>query len=231
MRVKVKRALLSVWDKAGLVELAQGLHTMGVELVSSGNTSATLEAAGIPVTRVEAGHRFAGNARRTREDAASEDSRRSARRSRQRVAPPRPRTARHPSVRARRVELYPFESSPDIETIDIGGPAMTRAAAKNHEWVTIVTDPAQYGVLLEELHAQRRHGRRRVAPLVRARSLRAYRGVRRRDRCVAAAGRAVARSTSSSRSTAPTRRCATARTRTSRARATAATAPRAGGTA
>jgi phosphoribosylaminoimidazolecarboxamide formyltransferase/IMP cyclohydrolase len=47
--------------------------------------------------------------------------------------------------------LYPFLDRPDIETIDIGGPAMTRAAAKNHAWVTIVTDPAQYSPLLEEL--------------------------------------------------------------------------------
>jgi phosphoribosylaminoimidazolecarboxamide formyltransferase/IMP cyclohydrolase len=49
--------------------------------------------------------------------------------------------------------LYPFEERPDIETIDIGGPAMTRAAAKNHAWVTIVTSPDQYGPLLTELHA------------------------------------------------------------------------------
>src|SRR5205807_4369910 len=53
MRVKVKRALLSVWDKSGLIELARGLHDLGVELVSSGNTSKALETAGIPVTRVE----------------------------------------------------------------------------------------------------------------------------------------------------------------------------------
>ena len=51
--VKVKRALLSVWDKDGLVDLASGLHALGVEIVSSGNTSTTLEQAGIPVTRVE----------------------------------------------------------------------------------------------------------------------------------------------------------------------------------
>ncbi len=49
--------------------------------------------------------------------------------------------------------LYPFEQRPDIETIDIGGPAMTRAAAKNHAWVTIVTSPDQYGPLLTELRA------------------------------------------------------------------------------
>jgi len=49
--------------------------------------------------------------------------------------------------------LYPFEQRPDIETIDIGGPAMTRAAAKNHAWVTIVSSPDQYDVMLEELRA------------------------------------------------------------------------------
>jgi phosphoribosylaminoimidazolecarboxamide formyltransferase/IMP cyclohydrolase len=49
--------------------------------------------------------------------------------------------------------LYPFEERPEIETIDIGGPAMTRAAAKNHAWVTIVTHPDQYGTLLTELHS------------------------------------------------------------------------------
>ena len=49
--------------------------------------------------------------------------------------------------------LYPFLERPDIDTIDIGGPAMVRAAAKNHAWVTIVTSPAQYDPLLEELHA------------------------------------------------------------------------------
>jgi phosphoribosylaminoimidazolecarboxamide formyltransferase/IMP cyclohydrolase len=153
MRVKIKRALLSVWDKAGLVELAQGLHTLGVEIVSSGNTSAALEAAGVPVTRVE-------------EVTASPE-----------MLDGRVKTL-HPKIHGglladigneshrRDLELhgilpfelvvsnlYPFEQSPDIETIDIGGPAMTRAAAKNHQWVTIVTDPDQYGPLLEELHA------------------------------------------------------------------------------
>src|SRR5437764_631045 len=54
MRTKIKRALVSVYDKTGLVELARGLHDLGVELVSSGNTATAVEAAGIPVTTVEA---------------------------------------------------------------------------------------------------------------------------------------------------------------------------------
>ena len=153
MRVKVKRALLSVWDKAGLIELARGLQELGVELISSGNTSTTLEAAGIPVTRVEA---VTGSPE---------------------MLDGRVKTL-HPKIHGGLLadlgkeqhrtdldlhgirpfelvvsNLYPFGERPGIETIDIGGPAMTRAAAKNHEWVTIITDPGQYGALLEELHA------------------------------------------------------------------------------
>jgi phosphoribosylaminoimidazolecarboxamide formyltransferase/IMP cyclohydrolase len=153
MRVKIKRALLSVWNKAGLVELAQGLNAMGVEIVSSGNTSAALEAAGVPVTRVEAvttsPEMLDGRVKTLHPkihggllaDIGNESHRRD--------------LELHGILPFELVvsNLYPFEQSPDIETIDIGGPAMTRAAAKNHEWVTIVTDPDQYGPLLEELHA------------------------------------------------------------------------------
>ena len=153
MNVKVKRALLSVWDKAGLVDFAHGLHELGVEIVSSGNTASALEAASIPVARVEA---VTGSPE---------------------MLDGRVKTL-HPKIHgglladlgneAHRHDLdlhgirpfelvvsnlYPFEDKPGIETIDIGGPAMTRAAAKNHAWVTIVTDPSQYGPLLTELRA------------------------------------------------------------------------------
>jgi phosphoribosylaminoimidazolecarboxamide formyltransferase/IMP cyclohydrolase len=153
MRTKIKRALLSVYDKTGLVDFAQGLHDLGVELVSSGNTSSELEAAAIPVTRVEA---VTGSPE---------------------MLDGRVKTL-HPKIHGGLLadlgnqhhlhdldlhgirpfelvvsNLYPFEQRADIETIDIGGPAMTRAAAKNHAWVTIVTDPSQYGPLLVELHA------------------------------------------------------------------------------
>jgi len=153
VNIKVKRALVSVWDKTGLVELAHGLHELGVEIVSSGNTASALEAAEIPVARVEA---VTGSPE---------------------MLDGRVKTL-HPKIHgglladlgndAHRHDLdlhgirpfelvvsnlYPFEQKPDIETIDIGGPAMTRAAAKNHAWVTIVTDPAQYGPFLTELRA------------------------------------------------------------------------------
>ncbi len=150
---KIERALLSVWDKTGLVDLARALHEMGVELVSSGNTSAALQEAGIPVTRVE--------------DVTGSPE----------MLDGRVKTL-HPKIHGGLLadrgkashladlethgirgfdlvvsNLYPFFDRPDIETIDIGGPAMTRAAAKNHAWVAIVTSPDQYGPLLDELRA------------------------------------------------------------------------------
>lgn len=153
MRIRVRRALLSVWDKDGLVGLARALHDLGVEIVSSGNTSATLEAEGIPVTRVES---VTGSPE---------------------MLDGRVKTL-HPSIHGGLLadlgqdthrhdldlhgirpfelvvsNLYPFLDRPGIETIDIGGPAMTRAAAKNHEWVTIVTSPDQYAALVEELRS------------------------------------------------------------------------------
>ena len=153
MRTKIKRALLSVYDKTDLIELAKGLHELGVEVVSSGNTSTTLEAAGVPVTRVEAvtgsPEMLDGRVKTLHPkihggllaDLGNETHRRD--------------LDLH-GIRPFELvvsNLYPFEQRPDIETIDIGGPAMTRAAAKNHAWVTIVTSPDQYGPLLTELHA------------------------------------------------------------------------------
>ena len=117
--------------------------------------------------------------------------------------------------------LYPFLERPGIETIDIGGPAMTRASAKNHAWVTIVTEPDQYDAAARRAARERRDGRRRDATRVRARSVRPHGRVRRRDRAVVA-GRRGAAAASRARARAHRRaRCATARTRTSRPRATA----------
>jgi phosphoribosylaminoimidazolecarboxamide formyltransferase/IMP cyclohydrolase len=150
---KIERALLSVWDKTGLLDLARVLHELGVELVSSGGTATAIADAGIPVTAVEdvtgvpemLDHRvktlhpkihgglLADRGKEThRADLETHD-----------IKP-------FDLVVS---NLYPFLERPEIETIDIGGPAMTRAAAKNHEWVTIVTSPEQYGPLVEELRA------------------------------------------------------------------------------
>ncbi len=150
---RIKRALLSVYDKTGLVDLARGLHELGVELVSSGGSATALTEAGVPVTRVEdvtaSPEMLDGRVKTLHPkihggllaDLGNETHRRD--------------LDLH-GIRPFELvvsNLYPFERSPDIETIDIGGPAMTRAAAKNHAWVTIVTSPDQYGALLTELRA------------------------------------------------------------------------------
>ena len=148
------RALLSVWDKSGLVDFARGLHDLGWELVSSGGTATAIADAGIPVLPLAEVTGFPEMLDH-------------------RVVTLHPKV--HGGILADRGKeshladmeehgiaafdmvvsnLYPFEQSPDIETIDIGGPAMTRAAAKNHAWVAIVTAADQYDGVLAELREQ-----------------------------------------------------------------------------
>jgi phosphoribosylaminoimidazolecarboxamide formyltransferase/IMP cyclohydrolase len=157
----IRRALISVSDKAGVVELATVLKELGVEILSTGGTAAALSAAGIAVTQVSA---YTG---------APEilDGR---------VKTLHPKvhggflgrdTAAHqqemaangiPPIDVVVVNLYPFEATiaapgtafeHAIENIDIGGPAMLRSAAKNHERVTVVVDPKDYGWVAEALRA------------------------------------------------------------------------------
>ncbi len=167
-------ALLSVSDKRGLVPLAEGLLAQGYALLSSGGTAAALAAAGLPVTKV-AEHTGAPEILGGR------------------VKTLHPRI--HGGILARRddpahradleaqgittidvvvVNLYPFRATvadpavsweTAIETIDIGGPAMVRAAAKNHADVAVLTDPDQYPAFLEALAAGQVDGnlRRRLA--------------------------------------------------------------------
>jgi phosphoribosylaminoimidazolecarboxamide formyltransferase / IMP cyclohydrolase len=149
----VKRALLSVYDKAGLVELARGLVDLGYELVSSGKTAAALAEAGVPVTTVEdvtgAPEMLEGRVKTLHPrihggllaDLGNESHR--ADLEALGIAP----------IQLVVSNLYPFLDRPDIETIDIGGPAMVRAAAKNHAWVGVVTSPEQYDAVLDELRA------------------------------------------------------------------------------
>lgn len=158
----VRRALLAVYDKAGLVELARGLSELGVALVSSGGTAAALHDVGIPVTAVE-------------EVTGSPE-----------MLEGRVKTL-HPKIHAgiladRRkpdheaqlaehgiepfdlvvVNLYPFRETVAsgathddvIEKIDIGGPAMVRAAAKNFASVGVVVSPTRYGDVLDELRSR-----------------------------------------------------------------------------
>src|ERR1039458_5266219 len=145
------RALLSVWAKPGLIELSKGLAAHGVELVASGGTAAALSAAGIAHLEVADVTGFP----------AMLDGR---------VKTLHPRL--HAGILADRSKpehlaalaehditaidlvvsnLYPFDSNPSIELIDIGGPSMVRAAAKNHEHVGVLTSPSQYDAVLEEI--------------------------------------------------------------------------------
>ncbi|MFE5395174.1 bifunctional phosphoribosylaminoimidazolecarboxamide formyltransferase/IMP cyclohydrolase [Streptomyces sp. NPDC056568] len=152
----IRRALVSVYDKTGLEDLARGLHEAGVELVSTGSTAGRIAAAGVPVTKVEELTGFPE------------------------CLDGRVKTL-HPKVHAgiladlrldshRQqlgelgvepfdlvvVNLYPFRetvasgATPDecVEQIDIGGPSMVRAAAKNHPSVAVVTSPARYADVL-----------------------------------------------------------------------------------
>jgi phosphoribosylaminoimidazolecarboxamide formyltransferase/IMP cyclohydrolase len=155
-KIAIKRALVSVYDKAGLEDLARGLHEAGVEIVSTGSTAAVIAGAGVPVTKVEELTGFP----------ECLDGR---------VKTLHPRVhaglladTRRPEHRAQLDDLgilpfellvsnlYPFEATVAsgapaeqcVEEIDIGGPAMVRAGAKNHASVAVVTDPSMYGRVL-----------------------------------------------------------------------------------
>ncbi|MDJ0952562.1 MAG: bifunctional phosphoribosylaminoimidazolecarboxamide formyltransferase/IMP cyclohydrolase [Acidimicrobiia bacterium] len=150
---KIRRALLSVSDKEGLLDFAEQLVAAGVELVASGGTAETLREGGLPVTPVEAitgsGEMLDGRVKTLHPsihgailaDLGNADHRKQL--SDRDLAP----------IQLVVVNLYPFEEgvanselSDDeaIELIDIGGPTMVRAAAKNHKWVGVVTSPEQY---------------------------------------------------------------------------------------
>jgi phosphoribosylaminoimidazolecarboxamide formyltransferase/IMP cyclohydrolase len=157
----IRRALLSVSDKSGLIDFAKGLSRHGVILISTGGTAKALRDAGLSVTdvsevtqspemmdgRVKTLHpKIHGGLLALRDDPDHAEA-----------------------MRAHGIEgidllvcnLYPFEATvakgagfdETIENIDIGGPAMTRSAAKNHEWVAVVVDPEDYAVVLSEMRA------------------------------------------------------------------------------
>jgi phosphoribosylaminoimidazolecarboxamide formyltransferase / IMP cyclohydrolase len=145
------RALLSVYDKEGLVELAQGLSDLGWELVASGNTAAALAGAGIahlPVADVTGSPEMLGGRVKTLHPTIHGG-----------ILADRDEPSHLADLEAQGIEpidlvvsnLYPFSSDPSIELIDIGGPSMVRGAAKNHAHVGIVTSPADYPVVLDEL--------------------------------------------------------------------------------
>jgi phosphoribosylaminoimidazolecarboxamide formyltransferase/IMP cyclohydrolase len=149
------RALLSVHDKTGLVAFARGLSSLGWELVASGGTARALSDAGIEHTTVEeltgAAEMLGGRVKTLHPAlhggilADRSDPSHTADLERRGIRP----------IDLVVSNLYPFLSSPGIETIDIGGPAMVRAAAKNHAHVGVVTDPSDYGTVLDELRRDR----------------------------------------------------------------------------
>ncbi|HEX7675135.1 MAG TPA: bifunctional phosphoribosylaminoimidazolecarboxamide formyltransferase/IMP cyclohydrolase [Bdellovibrio sp.] len=158
---KIQRALLSVSDKTGLVELATALHKNNVELIASGGTAKALEQAGLPVTLVEKlsgkAEAFQGRMKTLsfeissallfrRNDTSDVQTAES-----MNIAP----------IDLVVVNLYPFHETRNkgasfaecVENIDIGGPTMLRAAAKNHESVTVLCEPSQYPSFLENYQA------------------------------------------------------------------------------
>jgi phosphoribosylaminoimidazolecarboxamide formyltransferase/IMP cyclohydrolase len=155
----LRRALISVSDKTGLVPFAASLAARGVEIISTGGTAATLAAAGVPVKEVAAHTGFPeilDGRVKTLVPAIHGGilGRRDAPRHQEQMA-------EHgiAPIDLVVVNLYPFEETVArgapfaecIETIDIGGPAMLRSAAKNHEFVVVLTEPGQYAAVLAEL--------------------------------------------------------------------------------
>jgi phosphoribosylaminoimidazolecarboxamide formyltransferase/IMP cyclohydrolase len=158
--MSIQRALLSVSDKTGLVEFAQGLHDMKVDLLSTGGTAKALREAGLPVTDVSeytgAPELFDGRLKTLHPKVHGGLLHR--RDDKDHLA----QAKKHdiPPIDLVVVNLYPFEETvakPDvsleeaIENIDIGGPSMLRSAAKNHSHVTVVVDPADYPRVIEEM--------------------------------------------------------------------------------
>ena len=158
----IRRALISVYDKTGVAAFAAALAEMGVEILSSGGTAKALAEAGVNVRAVQEwtgfpemlGHRVVtlhpkvhGGILALRDDPGHQ-----ADMAKYGIEP----------VDLVCVSLYPFEQAiakegctqaDAVEMIDIGGPAMVRAAAKNHRYVTVVTDASQYALVLDEMRA------------------------------------------------------------------------------
>ncbi len=160
-KVKIRTALLSVSDKTDIIELATVLSKLGVKLLSTGGTAKAIADAGLPVTDVSEVTNFPeimdgrvktlhpnvhGGLLAIRDDAEHVDAMRA-----------------HgiEAIDLSVINLYPFEDvrakggdyPTTVENIDIGGPAMIRASAKNHAYVTVVTDPSDYPDLVEALQA------------------------------------------------------------------------------
>jgi phosphoribosylaminoimidazolecarboxamide formyltransferase/IMP cyclohydrolase len=157
----IRRALISVSDKTGLIEFARALTGLNIEIISTGGTARSLHAAGIPAIdvatvtgfpeimdgRVKTLHpKIHGGLLSVKGDTTHESAK---------------KTHDISDIDLLVVNLYPFEETVEkksdweitIENIDVGGPAMIRAAAKNHDRVTVIVDPDDYTHVLSELSA------------------------------------------------------------------------------
>jgi phosphoribosylaminoimidazolecarboxamide formyltransferase/IMP cyclohydrolase len=159
-QLQVKRALVSVSDKTEVVEFARGLEALGIELISTGGTARELEAAGVDVTPVEA---ITGQPEILDGRVKTLHPRLHAALLAVRENPGHMATLEHDGIEPIDLvctNLYPFERTvadldvPEadaLENIDIGGPTMIRAAAKNHRYVAVVVKPESYDAVLAEL--------------------------------------------------------------------------------
>jgi phosphoribosylaminoimidazolecarboxamide formyltransferase/IMP cyclohydrolase len=160
-RVKIRTALLSVSDKAGIIELAKALTEQGVKLLSTGGTHKAIAAAGLAVTDVSevTGFPEIMDGRVKTLHPTVHGGLLAIRDDEEHVAAMKKHGIE--SIDLSVINLYPFEEvraaggdhPTTVENIDIGGPAMIRASAKNHAYVTIVTDPSDYPALIEALQA------------------------------------------------------------------------------
>ncbi|MBX7210714.1 MAG: bifunctional phosphoribosylaminoimidazolecarboxamide formyltransferase/IMP cyclohydrolase [Verrucomicrobiaceae bacterium] len=156
----IQRALISVSDKTGILDFARGLEAMGVEILSTGGTAKHLADNGVKVKEVSEHtgfpEMFDGRVKTLHPKIHGGLLQRRDNKEDQKNA------KKHdiPCIDIIAINLYPFEQTvakkdvtleDAIENIDIGGPSMLRSAAKNHKWVTVVTDPADYAVVLGEM--------------------------------------------------------------------------------
>ncbi|HDZ69253.1 MAG TPA: hypothetical protein ENH43_02415, partial [Phycisphaerales bacterium] len=162
MDVKIKTALISVSDKEGIVDFAAALSGMGVKIISTGGTAKKLSEAGVSVAGIESVTGFPemmdGRVKTLHPKihggllGLRDKSEHTAAMAEHNIEP----------IDLVCVNLYPFEQSiakagctleEAIENIDIGGPSMIRSAAKNHKFVTVVTNPDQYDKVLEQMQS------------------------------------------------------------------------------
>jgi phosphoribosylaminoimidazolecarboxamide formyltransferase/IMP cyclohydrolase len=151
---ELMRALISVYDKTGLGGLAKGLTDLGWELVSSGGTSqalADLDIAHLEVSAVTGAPEMLGGRVKTLHPKIHGG-----------ILADRSKPDHVADLAAREIEpidlvvcnLYPFRSQPSVEMIDVGGPTMVRAAAKNFAHVAVLVEPGDYGAVLDELRRE-----------------------------------------------------------------------------